>query len=66
MLSSRSRGLTIALVVGALTLIGASGATAKAPDRPAKGIAPGCLAVVGAAPPGLYAPPQECKDGPIS
>jgi hypothetical protein len=66
MLSSRSRGLTIALVAGALTLMGASGATAKAPDRPQKGIAPGCLAVVEAAPPGLHAPPQECQEGPIS
>jgi hypothetical protein len=57
MLSSRSRGLTIALVAGALTLLGASGATAKAPDRPQKGIAPLCL---------LGAPAAECKEGPIS
>lgn len=57
MLSSRSRGLTIALVVGALTLVGASGATAKAPDEPQKGFAPMCL---------LGAPPAECTEGPIS
>jgi hypothetical protein len=57
MLSSRSRGLTIALVAGALTLLGASGATAKVPDRPQKGIAPLCL---------LGAPAVECKEGPVS
>lgn len=57
MLSSRSRGLTIALVAGALTLLGAGGASAKVPDRPQKGIAPLCL---------LGAPAAECKDGPIS
>ena len=62
MLSSRSRGLTIALVAGALTLLGASGATAKAPDQPQKGFAPLCI--TGAGPQGT--PPQECKDGPIS
>jgi len=65
MLSSRSRGLTIALVAGALTLIGASGATAKAPDRPQKGFAPACALPPGTAP-GYYAPPQECTDGAIS
>ena len=57
MLSSRSRGLTIALVAAALTLVGASGATAKAPDEPQKGFAPICL---------LGAPPAECTEGPIS
>jgi len=57
MLCSRSRGLTIALVAGALTLLGASSATAKVPDRPQKGIAPLCL---------LGAPASECKDGPVS
>jgi len=57
MLSSRSRGLTIALVAGALTLLGAGGTTAKDPDRPQKGIAPLCL---------LGAPAVECKDGPVS
>jgi hypothetical protein len=59
MLTSRSRGLIIALVAGALTLIGAGGATAKAPDQPQKGIAPLCLV------PGR-APGVECTDGPIS
>jgi hypothetical protein len=62
MLSSRSRGLTIALVVGALTLIGANSATAKMSDRPQKGISPLCI--TGAGPQGT--PPQECKDGPVS
>ena len=62
MLSSRSRGLTIALVVGALTLIGASGASAQVPDEPQKGFAPLCI--TGAGPQGT--PPQECEDGPIS
>jgi len=57
MLKSRSRGLTIVLAAGALTLIGASGASAKMPDRPQKGIAPLCL---------LGAPAAECKAGPIS
>lgn len=66
MFTNRSRGLTIALVAGALTFFGASGAVAKSPDRPAKGFAPGCLAMISAAPPGLYAPPQECQDGPVS
>ena len=59
MLTSRSRGLIIALVAGALTLIGAGGATANAPDEPHKGIAPCCLI------PGRT-PPVECADGPIS
>ncbi|MGH9010560.1 MAG: hypothetical protein ACRDYF_12050, partial [Acidimicrobiia bacterium] len=62
MLISRSRGLTIALVVGALTLIGASGASAQVPDEPQKGFAPLCI--TGAGPQGT--PPQECEDGPIS
>ena len=57
MLSRRSRGLTIALVAGALTLFAASGATAKVPDEPQKGFAPMCL---------LGAPPAECEEGPIS
>ena len=57
MLKSRSRGLTIVLAAGALTLIGASGASAKMPDRPQKGIAPLCL---------LGAPAAECKEGPVS
>jgi hypothetical protein len=54
MLRSRSRGLTIALVAAALTMVGV---TAKVPDRPQKGIAPLCL---------LGAPAVECQDGPIS
>jgi hypothetical protein len=66
MLTSRSRALTIALVTAALTLIGANGATAKAPDEPQKGIAPGCLFMIGALPPGLHAPPQECQEGAVS
>jgi hypothetical protein len=65
MLTSRSRGFTIALVAGALTLLGAGGATAKAPDEPQKGLAPACALPQGTAP-GYYAPPQECTDGPIS
>ncbi len=65
MLSTRSRGLTILLVAGALTLIGVNGAAAKTPDRPQKGIAPACALPPGTAP-GYYAPPQECTDGPIS
>lgn len=54
MLSSRTRGLTIALVAAALSIVGVS---AKAPDQPQKGIAPLCL---------LGAPPAECTEGPIS
>ena len=54
MLSSRTRGLTIALVAAALSIVGVS---AKAPDRPQKGIAPLCL---------LGAPAAECEDGPVS
>ena len=54
MLSSRTRGLTIALVAAALSIVGVS---AKAPDQPQKGIAPLCL---------LGAPAVECKDGPVS
>ena len=54
MLRSRSRGLTIALVAAALTMVGV---TAKVPDRPQKGIAPLCL---------LGAPAVECQDGPVS
>jgi hypothetical protein len=54
MLSSRTRGLTIALVAAALSIVGVS---AKAPDHPQKGIAPLCL---------LGAPPAECEDGPVS
>ncbi len=65
MLTSRSRGLTIALVAGALTFFGASGAIAKTPDEPQKGFAPACALPQGTAP-GYYAPPQECTDGPIS
>jgi hypothetical protein len=61
----RTRGLVIALVTGALTLIGANGAFAKAPDRAQKGIAPACALPQGTAP-GYYAPPQECTDGAIS
>lgn len=57
MLSSRSRGLTIAFVAAALSIVGIGGASAKAPDQPQKGIAPLCL---------LGAPPAECEDGPIS
>ena len=54
MLSSRTRGLTIALVAAALSIVGVS---AKAPDRPQKGIAPLCL---------LGAPASECTEGPVS
>ena len=54
MLRSRSRGLTIALVAAALTMVGV---TAKVPDRPQKGIAPMCL---------LGAPAVECEEGPVS
>ena len=57
MLKSRSRKLAMVLVAGALSFIGASGASARVPDRPQKGIAPLCL---------LGAPAVECKDGPIS
>lgn len=57
MLSSRSRGLTIALVAAALSVVGIGGASAKAPEKPHKGIAPLCL---------LGAPAAECEDGPIS
>ena len=48
-----SRGLTIALVAAALSIVGVS---AKI-DQPQKGIAPLCL---------LGAPAAECEDGPIS
>lgn len=65
MQTSRCRGLTIAFVAGVLTLIGANGAIAKVPDRPHKGIAPGCALPRDTAP-GFYAPPQECSDGPLS
>jgi len=54
MLISRTRGLTIALVAAALSIVGVS---ATAPDRPQKGVAPLCL---------LGAPPAECTDGPVS
>jgi hypothetical protein len=63
MLSSRSRGLTIALVAGALTLVGASGATAIVPDEPQKGFAPLCIT---GAEPAKPVPPSECEEGPIS
>lgn len=56
MLSSRSRGLTIALVAAALSIVGVS-ANASVPDEPQKGVAPLCL---------LGAPPAECEDGPVS
>ena len=54
MLRSRSRGLTVALLAAAVSIVGVS---AKAPDRPQKGVAPLCL---------LGAPKVECSDGPIS
>jgi hypothetical protein len=57
MLKSRSRKLAIVVTAGALSLIGAAGASARVPDRPQKGIAPLCLA---------GAPAAECKEGPIS
>jgi hypothetical protein len=57
MLKSRSRKLAIVLTAGALSFIGAAGASARVPDRPQKGIAPLCLA---------GAPAVECKEGPIS
>jgi hypothetical protein len=57
MLSSRTRGLTIALVATALSIVGMSGVNAKVPDQPQKGIAPLCL---------LGAPAAECEDGPVS
>lgn len=50
MLISRTRGLTIALVAAALSIVGVS---ATVPDRPQKGVAPLCL---------LGAPPAECTD----
>lgn len=65
MLTSRTRGFTVALVAGALTFFGAGTALAKAPDRPQKGIAPGCTLPQGTVP-GLYAPPSECGEGPVS
>lgn len=65
MLTSRTRGFTIAFVAGALTFFGAATAIAKAPDKPQKGIAPACALPQGTMP-GIYAPPQECTDGPIS
>lgn len=65
MLTSRTRGFTVALVAGALTFFGAGTAFAKAPDKVQKGVAPGCALPQGTAP-GLYAPPQECQEGPIS
>lgn len=65
MLTSRSRSFTIALFVGALTFFGAGTATARTPDEPQKGIAPGCALPQGTMP-GIYAPPQECTDGPVS
>ncbi len=65
MFTSRCRGIIVAFAAGVLTVVGASAATAT-PVRPEKGIATGCLAAVSAAPPGLYAPPQECTDGPVS
>ena len=61
----RTRVIVIAFVTGALTLVGATGAFAKAPDRAQKGFAPACALPQGTAP-GYYAPPQECSDGPIS
>ena len=54
MLRSRTRGLTIALLAAAVSIVGVS---AKVPDRPQKGFAPLCL---------LGAPPAECTEGPIS
>ena len=65
MLTSRTRGFTIAVVAGVLTFFGAGAAMAKAPDKPQKGIAPGCALPQGTMP-GIYAPPQECSDGPVS
>jgi len=56
---------TVALVAGALTFIGAGGASARTPDQPQKGIAPGCALPQGTMP-GIYAPPSECQDGPVS
>ncbi len=63
--TSRTRGFTIALVAGALTFFGAGGAIAMSPDEPQKGFAPGCALPQGTMP-GIYAPPQECSDGPLS
>lgn len=65
MLTSRTRGFTVALLAGALTFFGAGTAFAKAPDWPQKGIAPGCALPQGTVP-GLYAPPSECGEGPVS
>ncbi len=65
MLTSRTRAFTIAVVAGALTFFGAGTAFAKAPDKAQKGIAPGCALPQGTMP-GIYAPPQECTDGPVS
>lgn len=65
MLTSRTRGFTVALVAGALTFFGAGAAVAKAPDKAQKGFAPGCALPQGTLP-GIYAPPQECTEGPVS
>ena len=65
MLTSRTRGFTIALVAAALTFIGAGSATARTPDQPQKGIAPACALPQGTMA-GYYAPPAECQDGPLS
>ena len=64
MLTSRTRGFTIALVVGALSFFGA-GAAIATPDEPQKGVAPGCALPQGTMP-GLYAPPSECGEGAVS
>ena len=65
MFTIRSRAFTIAVVAGALSLFGAGAALAGGPDRVQKGIAPGCALPQGTMP-GIYAPPQECQDGPLS
>ena len=65
MLTSRTRGFTIAVVAGALTFFGGGTAFAQAPDKVQKGVAPGCALPQGTMP-GIYAPPSECSEGPIS
>jgi hypothetical protein len=65
MFTSRSRAFAIAMVAGALSLFGTGAAIAGGPDEVQKGIAPGCALPQGTMP-GIYAPPLECQEGPVS